>query len=61
MSQQNQSELPQFAYCVVRYGQILAVYTEFDDAAQVEKNYVAKGQVCDVIVKPLIYKNDGQK
>lgn len=41
-------------YCVVRYGQVVGCYAKMDDAMQVVNTSVSKGQLCDLIVKPLI-------
>ena len=41
-------------HCVVRYGQIIGCYAKMEDAIQVVNNSVQKGQICDLIVKPLI-------
>lgn len=49
----NLNEQTVLVYCVVRYGQIIGLYRQFDDASQVMQTSIAKGQVCDVIVKPL--------
>lgn len=41
-------------HCVVRYGQIIGCYAKMEDAVQVCQTSIAKGQLCDVIVKPLM-------
>ena len=42
-------------YCVVRYGQLLGCYSSQDDAMQIVSTSVAKGQLCDLIIKPLLW------
>ena len=39
----------------VRYGQILGVYVNQDDALQVVNLSIQKNQPCDLIIKPIIY------
>ena len=41
-------------YCVVRYGQLIGCYSKSEDAFQVMNQSIAKGQICDVVVKPLL-------
>lgn len=49
-----QSQRTILVYCVVRYGQIIGCYKSMDDACQVQANSIAKGQLCDLVVKPLM-------
>lgn len=44
----------QLIYCVVRYGQIIGCYANQSDAAQVQSISIAKGQICDIVVKPIL-------
>lgn len=41
-------------YCVVRYGQVIGCYSKMEDASQVVNQSIAKGQLCDLIIKPLL-------
>lgn len=41
-------------YCVTRYGQVIGCYSNCEDAIQVVNTSIAKGQLCDMIVKPLL-------
>lgn len=50
----NTTEKSQIVYCAVRYGQILGVYANQEDAMQVVSTSVAKGQLCDLIIKPVL-------
>lgn len=54
MSESSKVEKTILVYCVVRYGQIIGCYRTQNDAMQVVSTSVAKGQLCDLIVKPLI-------
>lgn len=55
MSQTTKTEnAVQLIYCVVRFGQIIGCYANHQDAAQVQNVSIAKGQICDLIVKPLL-------
>lgn len=56
MSQVQSAGVPstQVVYVVVRYGQVVGCYSSQDDAMQVVSTSIAKGQLCDLIVKPLI-------
>lgn len=51
MSKETQTTL---VYCVVRYGQVVGCYAKSEDAVQVVNTSVAKGQLCDLVIKPLI-------
>lgn len=42
-------------YLPVRYGQVLGVYVSQDDAIQVVNQSIAKGQLCDLVIRPVIY------
>lgn len=57
MSQQNlnsnQSSNAQVVYIIQRWSQIVGVYSKFEDAAQVAQASILKGQVCDIITKPI--------
>ncbi len=44
----------QVVYIVQRWNNIVGVYSKFEDAAQVTTASVAKGQVCDIIIKPVM-------
>lgn len=35
-------------YIVTRYQSILGVYENFDDATQVARTFIEKGQLCDI-------------
>ena len=48
------SEKNTLIYCVVRYGSIVGCYANQADAAQVQSLSIAKGQICDLVVKPLL-------
>ena len=39
----------------VRYGQVIGVYADESDALQVVRTSVSKGQICDLVIKPIIY------
>lgn len=41
-------------YCVVRYGQLIGVYSDESLALDVVNTSVAKGQLCDLVIKPII-------
>lgn len=41
-------------YVVVRYGNVVGVYRNQQDAMQVVSTSVAKGQICDLLIKPLM-------
>lgn len=41
-------------HCVVRYGQIIGCYAKMEDAVQIVNQSIAKGQLCDLVVKLLI-------
>ena len=41
-------------YCVVRYGQIVGCFSNSVDAMQVVNASISKGQLCELVVKPLI-------
>lgn len=49
----------QIVYIVERYGQIIGVYYNQTDAVQVQSLSIAKGQLCNLIVKPVIYSQNG--
>lgn len=49
----------QIVYIVERYGQIIGVYSNQTDAVQVQSLSIAKGQLCNLIVKPVIYSQNG--
>lgn len=49
-----QTEKTQLVYCVVRYGTLIGCYRNITDAVQVQSETIAKGQLCDLVVKPLI-------
>lgn len=40
-------------YIVERYGQIIGCYDNQQDAVQIQSVMIAKGQICNLIVKPL--------
>lgn len=44
----------QLVYCVIRYGQLIGCYAEMSDAVQIQRASIAKGQICDLVVKPLL-------
>lgn len=46
-----QTNPAQVVYIVQRWNTIVAVYANFNDAAQVVQASIAKGQVCDIIAK----------
>lgn len=46
-----QTNPAQVVYIVQRWNTIVAVYSNFNDAAQVAQAGIAKGQVCDIITK----------
>ena len=50
----NENEKTTLVYIVVRYGQVIACYANQQDAAQIQAISVAKGQFCDIVVKPLL-------
>lgn len=47
-------------YIVERYGQILGVYDNQDDAVQIQKLSISKNNFANIIVKPLITKQNGK-
>lgn len=47
-------------YIVERYGQILGVYDNQEDAVQIQKLSIAKNNFANIIVKPLITKQNGK-
>ena len=52
MKNENQLAL---VYMPVRYGQVIGVYADESDAFQVVRTSIAKGQLCDLVIKPIIY------
>lgn len=42
-------------YLPVRYGQVLGVYASQEDAIQVVNQSIAKGQLCDLVIRPVLY------
>lgn len=42
-------------YLPVRYGQVLGVFASQEDAIQVVNQSIAKGQLCDLVIRPVIY------
>lgn len=51
MNKLNENTPAQAVYIVTRWGQIIGVYSKFDDAAQVAQTSIAKGNVCDIVTK----------
>lgn len=45
---------PQVVYIVQRWNQIIGVYANFNDAAEITQTSIAKGQVCDIITKSVL-------
>lgn len=54
MKENSENVTTQLVYCVVRYGQLVGCYKEMNDAVQVQTLAIQKGQICDLIVKPLL-------
>lgn len=48
------AENAQLVYIVQRWNQIIGVYGSFESASQIVSASVAKGQVCDIIIKPVM-------
>lgn len=42
-------------YLPVRYGQVLGVFASQEDAIQVVNQSIAKGQLCDLVIRPVLY------
>lgn len=53
MKEENQIKT-ELVYCVVRYGTLLGCYRDFQDAVQLQNVSIQKGQICDLVVKPLL-------
>ncbi len=51
---ENKNEKVTLIHCVVRYGQVLGCYAKMEDASCVANTLILKGQLCDIIVKPLL-------
>lgn len=51
---EKKSEIIPLIHCVVRYGQIIGCYAKMEDASFVANTFIQKGQLCDIIVKPLL-------
>lgn len=54
MSKENQNAVTTLVYVVVRYGQVIGCYKNQEDAMQVVSTSIAKGQICDLLVKPML-------
>lgn len=50
---------PVLVYSVVSYGQIVGCYSTISLAAEIVEQMIAKNRPADIIVKPLIYANNG--
>lgn len=50
----NPIEKTSVVYIVVRYGNIIGVYSSMENAAQVVSASIAKGQVCDMVIRPIL-------
>ena len=49
----------QLVYIVTRYGNIIGVYADMQDAQQVQMTFIQKGQICDLLVQVVKPKNFG--
>lgn len=47
------SNVAEIVYVVLRYGAIVGVYKEHSDAYEVQKYYLAKGQICTLEPQPV--------
>lgn len=59
MSKENQAQNPVLVYTVMSYGQIIGCYATMALAAEVAEQAIARNRPADIIVKPLIYANNG--
>lgn len=59
-NQSSQQSSGILVYIVERYGQILGVYDNQEDAVQFQKLSIAKNNFANIIVKPLITKQNGK-
>lgn len=50
-----QNDVAQLVYCVINYGRIVGCYANADDASEIQKQLIAKNQLADIVVRPLIY------
>lgn len=51
----NEEKALLLVYIPVRYGQVLGVYADQQDAMQVVNTNIAKGQPCDLLIKSVFY------
>lgn len=50
-----QTEPLSMVFCVTSFGRIIGVYSNADDAFQVQMQYTQKGRVAELVPQPIIY------